>query len=210
MADMVSFSIRVNPKVRDEANALFESPGLDFATATRIFYQAAIDCGGFPFEVKKKLLNEETIKTLRDAERGIGMSEPFDTAAERMEWLYTDDSSDAAMQARLPARYEAWLQSCINGENRESIRERDTLAAGAKRSPAGQRKALRQRRGGRIAPDRLLIYSSRGKRILELSRTSAHSGLFRWSRTMAAAGQGEAVPSRRLLRFTVWTVSRVL
>ena len=198
---MVSFSIRVNPKVRDEANALFESPGLDLATATRIFYQAAIDCGGFPFEVKKKLLNEETIKPLRDAERGIGMSEPFDTAAERMEWLYTDDSSDAAMQARLPARYEAWLQPCINGENRESVRERDTLAAGAKRSPAGKRKALCQRKGGRIAPDRLLIYSS---------RTSAHSGLFRWSRTMAAAGQGEAVPSRRLLRFTVWTVSRVL
>lgn len=124
MADMVSFSIRVNPKVRDEANALFESPGLDFATATRIFYQAAIDCGGFPFEVKKELPNEETRKTLRDAERGIGMSEPFDTAAERMEWLYTDDSSDAAMQARLPARYEAWVQSCINGEHRESIRER--------------------------------------------------------------------------------------
>ncbi len=207
---MVSFSIRVNPKVRDEANALFESPGLDFATATRIFYQAAIDCGGFPFEVKKELPSEETIKTLRDAERGIGMSEPFDTAAERMEWLYTDDSSDAAMQARLPARYEAWLQPCINGENRESVRERDTLAAGAKRSPAGKRKALCQRKGGRIAPDRLLIYSSRGELIHELSRTSAHSGLFRWSRTMAAAGQGEAVPSRRLLRFTVWTVSRVL
>ena len=207
---MVSFSIRVNPKVRDEANALFESPGLDFATATRIFYQAAIDCGGFPFEVKKELPSEETIKTLRDAERGIGMSEPFDTAAERMEWLYTDDSSDAAMQARLPARYEAWLQPCINGENRESVRERDTLAAGAKRSPAGKRKALCQRKGGRIAPDRLLISSSRGELIHELSRTSAHSGLFRWSRTMAAAGQGEAVPSRRLLRFTVWTVSRVL
>ena len=207
---MVSFSIRVNPKVRDEANALFESPGLDFATATRIFYQAAIDCGGFPFEVKKELPSEETIKTLRDAERGIGMSEPFDTAAERMEWLYTDDSSDAAMQARLPARYEAWLQPCINGENRESVRERDTLAAGAKRSPAGKRKALCQRKGGRIAPDRLLIYSSRGELIHELSRTSAHSGLFRWSRTGAAAGQGEAVPSRRLLRFTVWTVSRVL
>ena len=207
---MVSFSIRVNPKVRDEANALFESPGLDFATATRIFYQAAIDCGGFPFEVKKGLPSEETIKTLRDAERGIGMSEPFDTAAERMEWLYTDDSSDAAMQARLPVRYKTWVQPCINEENRESIRERDTLAAGAKRSPAGKRKALRQRRGGRISPDRLLIYSSRGELILELSRTSAHSGLFRRLRTMAAAGQGEAVPSRRLLRFTVWTVSRVL
>lgn len=207
---MVSFSIRVNPKVRDEANALFESPGLDFATATRIFYQAAIDCGGFPFEVKKELPNEETRKTLRDAERGIGMSEPFDTAAERMEWLYTDDSSDAAMQARLPVRYKTWVQPCINEENRESIRERDTLAAGAKRSPAGKRKALRQRRGGRISPDRLLIYSSRGELILELSRTSAHSGLFRRLRTMAAAGQGEAVPSRRLLRFTVWTVSRVL
>ena len=207
---MVSFSIRVNPKVRDEANALFESPGLDFATATRIFYQAAIDCGGFPFEVKKELPSEETIKTLRDAERGIGMSEPFDTAAERMEWLYTDDSSDAAMQARLPVRYKTWVQPCINEENRDSIRERDTLAAGAKRSPAGKRKALRQRRGGRISPDRLLIYSSRGELILELSRTSAHSGLFRRLRTMAAAGQGEAVPSRRLLRFTVWTVSRVL
>lgn len=207
---MVSFSIRVNPKVRDEANALFESPGLDFATATRIFYQAAIDCGGFPFEVKKELPSEETIKTLRDAERGIGMSEPFDTAAERMEWLYTDDSSDAAMQARLPVRYKTWVQPCINEENRESIRERDTLAAGAKRSPAGKRKALRQRRGGRISPDRLLIYSSRGELILELSRTSAHSGLFRRLRTMAAAGQGEAVPSRRLLRFTVWAVSRVL
>ena len=207
---MVSFSIRVNPKVRDEANALSESPGLDFATATRIFYQAAIDCGGFPFEVKKELPSEETIKTLRDAERGIGMSEPFDTAAERMEWLYTDDSSDAAMQARLPVRYKTWVQPCINEENRESIRERDTLAAGAKRSPAGKRKALRQRRGGRISPDRLLIYSSRGELILELSRTSAHSGLFRRLRTMAAAGQGEAVPSRRLLRFTVWTVSRVL
>lgn len=140
MADMVSFSIRVNPKVRDEANALFESLGLDFAAATRIFCQAAIDCGGFPFEVKKELLNEETIKTLRDAERGIGMSEPFDTAAERMERLYADDSSDAAMQARLPARYEAWVQSCINGKNRESIRERDTLAADAKRSPPASAK----------------------------------------------------------------------
>lgn len=206
---MVSFSIRVNPKVRDEANALFESPGLDLATATRIFYQAAIDCGGFPFEVKKELLNEETIKTLRDAERGIGMSEPFDTAAERMEWFIPTFKRRGNASA-LPARYEAWVQSCINGENRESIRKRDTLAAGAKRSPAGQRKALRQRRGGRIAPDRRLIYSSRGELILELSRTSAHSGLFRRLRTMAAAGQGEAVPSRRLLRFTVWTVSRVL
>lgn len=88
---MVSFSIRVNPKVRDEANALFESPGLDFATATRIFYQAAIDCGGFPFEVKKEIPNEETIKALQDADRGIGMSEPFDTVAELMEWLYADN-----------------------------------------------------------------------------------------------------------------------
>lgn len=54
MANMVNFSIRVNPKVRDEANALFESLGLDLATATRIFYQAALNCGGFPFEVKRK------------------------------------------------------------------------------------------------------------------------------------------------------------
>jgi addiction module antitoxin, relB/dinJ family len=91
MANMVNFSIRVNPKVRDEANALFESLGLDLATATRIFYQAALNCGGFPFEVKKEIPNEETIKALQDADRGIGMSEPFDTVAELMEWLYADN-----------------------------------------------------------------------------------------------------------------------
>ena len=91
MANMVNFSIRVNPKVRDEANALFESLGLDLATATRIFYQAALNCDGFPFEVKKEIPNEETIKALQDADRGIGMSEPFDTVAELMECLYADN-----------------------------------------------------------------------------------------------------------------------
>jgi DNA-damage-inducible protein J len=50
---MATIQIRVDDKMKAAADSLFNSLGLDTSTAARIFFTAAIENDGFPFEIRR-------------------------------------------------------------------------------------------------------------------------------------------------------------
>lgn len=83
--------IRMDSELRKSATETFESLGLDLPTAVRIFLKKAVAVQGLPFEVRAEIPNEETLRAMENAERGIGLSREFSSVAELMEDLNADD-----------------------------------------------------------------------------------------------------------------------
>ncbi len=63
---------RVSPQVKQQAEALFASMGLNISDAVRMFLQQSINEGGLPFQPRGKIPNAETIAAMEEAERGEG------------------------------------------------------------------------------------------------------------------------------------------
>lgn len=62
-----NYTIRLDNKLRQEAEALFADLGLNLATAFQIFLRQAIQEQGLPFEVKKKSFNKRTLTAMKEA-----------------------------------------------------------------------------------------------------------------------------------------------
>ena len=60
-------TLKIEPKLKEEATELFKELGLDMSTATEIFYHQAIRCHGFPFEVRQPRYNAETEAAMKEA-----------------------------------------------------------------------------------------------------------------------------------------------
>ncbi len=82
-----NMTIRMEPKLKAQAEALFKSIGMDLSTATSIFYLQALKCHGLPFEVKADELNAVTYAAMEAAEKGEDMYGPFDSVASLMDAL---------------------------------------------------------------------------------------------------------------------------
>ena len=80
-------TIRMEPELKIQAAALFESLGLGLSTETRIFYIQALRCHGLPFEVKVDEPNVTTYAAMEVAEKGKDIYGPFDSTAELMKEL---------------------------------------------------------------------------------------------------------------------------
>ena len=78
--------LRVDPELKAQAAALYESLGMDLSTATRIFYIQYLRCHGLPFKVKADKPNAVTLAAMEDAaeEKMIG---PFKSVREMMDSL---------------------------------------------------------------------------------------------------------------------------
>ncbi|MCL2153782.1 MAG: type II toxin-antitoxin system RelB/DinJ family antitoxin [Oscillospiraceae bacterium] len=57
-----TIQVRVDDQLKDSADLLFSSLGLDTSTAVRIFLIAAMEAGGIPFEVKRRIDSDLTIR----------------------------------------------------------------------------------------------------------------------------------------------------
>ncbi len=86
-----STSIKIDPELKKESQALFESFGLNFSAAITLFLKQAVREQAIPFRVGAPLPNGETIKAIQDARKGIGLSRGFTSVAELMEDLDADD-----------------------------------------------------------------------------------------------------------------------
>ena len=84
-----NMTIRIEPELKAQAEALFKSIGMDLSTATSIFYLQALKCHGLPFEVKADEPNVVTYAAMEAAEKGEDMYGPFDSVADLMEVLNT-------------------------------------------------------------------------------------------------------------------------
>ena len=77
---MTRFELMVEDHVKQEADDLFASLGLDTATAIRIFLRASIARAGIPFSVAHYELPEDLMEAVRDSRTGKNLHGPFSTA----------------------------------------------------------------------------------------------------------------------------------
>ena len=87
----VSTNIKIDPKLKQEAQELFESFGLSLSSAINIFLRQSVREQAIPFRVGKPVPNSETVRAIEDARNGIGLSRGFNSVSELMEDLDADD-----------------------------------------------------------------------------------------------------------------------
>ncbi|MBR4546003.1 MAG: type II toxin-antitoxin system RelB/DinJ family antitoxin [Oscillibacter sp.] len=87
----VTTSIKVDPTVKAESQALFERLGLSWSTAINLFLRQAIREQAIPFRVGEPMYNEETLRTIREAEAGINLRGPYNSVEELVADLESDD-----------------------------------------------------------------------------------------------------------------------
>jgi len=57
-----TIQVRVDDELKESADSLFTSLGLDTSTAVRMFLVASIDAGGIPFAIARGIDREATIR----------------------------------------------------------------------------------------------------------------------------------------------------
>lgn len=87
----VSTNIKIDPELKQQAQALFNDLGLNLSTAINLFLRQSVREQAIPFRVGKPLPNDETLRAIQDARNGVGLSRGFTSVAELMEDLNADD-----------------------------------------------------------------------------------------------------------------------
>ena len=62
-----NISIRTDLKLKEEAEKLFAELGMNMTTACNIFLRQAVREQKIPFEIRKNVLNQDTIEALNEA-----------------------------------------------------------------------------------------------------------------------------------------------
>ena len=87
----VSTNIKIDPELKEQAQDLFESLGMNLTTAVNIFLRQSVREQAIPFRIGEPVPNAETLQAIRDARSGVGLSRGFTSVKELMEDLDADD-----------------------------------------------------------------------------------------------------------------------
>jgi DNA-damage-inducible protein J len=75
---MANVNIRVDDKLKQSAESIFQEIGLSMSAATNVFYKQVVRCGGIPFELKTDPFYSDSNqahlrKTISDYEAGLSI-----------------------------------------------------------------------------------------------------------------------------------------
>ena len=87
----VSTNIKIDPELKEQAQDLFESLGMNLTTAVNIFLRQSVREQAIPFRIGEPVPHAETLPAIRDARNGVGLSRGFTSVKELMEDLDADD-----------------------------------------------------------------------------------------------------------------------
>jgi DNA-damage-inducible protein J len=87
---MATIQLRVDDNLKEKADSLFGSLGLDTSTAIRMFMSVAVEYDGIPFAVKHRRPNAELREAMEDARLRRNLIGPFDTVDDMMKSLLED------------------------------------------------------------------------------------------------------------------------
>ncbi len=87
----VSTNIKIDPELKEQAQDLFESLGMNLTTAVNIFLRQSVREQAIPFRIGEPAPNAETWQAIWDARNGVGLSRGFTSVKELMEDLDADD-----------------------------------------------------------------------------------------------------------------------
>lgn len=83
MSETATVSFRTDPKVKEEAKALYESMGMGLSTALNVFLRQSIRDNGMPFKITRE--QPESIEARRQTEAHEGI--PFTSSESLMKDL---------------------------------------------------------------------------------------------------------------------------
>ena len=88
---MATINVNVDDKVKEQAKETLEYLGTNFTNVINMLLRQIILTESIPFEIKVPKLNAETIKTIEDAEKGIGLSKGYTNLDEMWNDLEKED-----------------------------------------------------------------------------------------------------------------------
>ncbi len=83
----VNITLRIDEKLKKQADALFSELGLNITTAFNIFLRQSVREQQIPFFITKNVPNSVTMAAMDDAENGNALYGPYDNMADLMEAL---------------------------------------------------------------------------------------------------------------------------
>lgn len=83
-----TLQIRIDDVMKNAADELFSSLGLDTSTAVRIFLTLAIETGGLPFEVKRP--NKALKLSMKEVLDKENLSKPYKSAKDAINAMLED------------------------------------------------------------------------------------------------------------------------
>ena len=87
MAKTDVLHVRVEPRVKKQAEKTLNDLGLSITEAINVFLNQIILNDGIPFEIKKPRFNKETEQIIDDVKNGKNLSKNFDSVDEMFEEL---------------------------------------------------------------------------------------------------------------------------
>lgn len=87
MAKTDVLHVRVEPRVKKQAEKTLNDLGLSITEAINVFLNQVILNDGIPFEIKKPRFNKETEQVIDDVKNGKNLSKNFDSVDEMFEEL---------------------------------------------------------------------------------------------------------------------------
>ena len=88
---MATINVNVDEKVKEQAKETLEYLGTNFTNVINMLLRQIILTESIPFEIKIPKLNSETIKAMKDAEKGIGLSKEYTDLDEMWNDLEKED-----------------------------------------------------------------------------------------------------------------------
>ncbi len=88
---MATINVNVDEKVKEQAKETLEQLGTNFTNVINMLLRQIILTESIPFEVKIPKLNQETIKAIKDSEKGIGLSKEYNDLNEMWNDLDKED-----------------------------------------------------------------------------------------------------------------------
>lgn len=91
MAKTDTLNIRIEPELKKEVEAILNDLGMNIADAVTVFLKQVVMTDSIPFMIKKPKLNAETIKAMKEAEKGINLSKGYTNLDEMWKDLEKED-----------------------------------------------------------------------------------------------------------------------
>ena len=66
---MANVNVRIDPKLKKQAEDVFASLGISVSSAINIFYHQVVRTHAIPFELKADIPNETTVAAIEEAEK---------------------------------------------------------------------------------------------------------------------------------------------
>ncbi|WP_299350868.1 type II toxin-antitoxin system RelB/DinJ family antitoxin [uncultured Catenibacterium sp.] len=69
MTNTTHFTVCIDSDIKKQCETMYGELGIDLNTAINVFLRQSLRVGGFPFDVRLKQPNNETIEAMLEAER---------------------------------------------------------------------------------------------------------------------------------------------